>query len=256
MISPTVNPRARTEHAGISQAGTEGIAALSTIEATTLETEIAAQGFARLPQLLPDKICRDLIALYASTENFRSRVVMERHGYGRGEYKYFNYPLPGIVAKLRERLYPVLATIANRWQQQLNGDRLYPSTHAAYLDACHAAGQIRPTPLLLRYEAGDFNCLHQDIYGEHVFPLQVAILLSQPGADFAGGEFILTEQRPRRQSRASVVPLIQGDAVIFPVRERPIAGSKGFYRGQMRHGVSQVHRGLRYTLGVIFHDAA
>ncbi|HWT99813.1 MAG TPA: 2OG-Fe(II) oxygenase [Terriglobales bacterium] len=256
MIAPMANPSAKTEHVGIARAGTEGIAALSAVEAAALETEIAAQGFARLPQLLPGETCHELIALYASTDNFRSRVVMARHGYGSGEYKYFSYPLPGIVADLREQLYPVLAIIANRWQQQLNSDLLYPSTHGAYLESCHAAGQTRPTPLLLRYEAGDFNCLHQDIYGEHVFPLQVAILLSQPGADFAGGEFILTEQRPRRQSRASVVPLSQGDAVIFPVRERPIAGSKGFYRGQMRHGVSQVRSGLRYTLGVIFHDAA
>jgi hypothetical protein len=256
MISPTINPRAEAERPALTQAGIEGIAALSDLDAAALETEIAAQGFARLPQLLPSSACHELIALYGSQENFRSRVVMARHGYGSGEYKYFSYPLPSIVADLREQLYPTLATIANRWQQQLNGDPFYPSTHAAYLESCHAAGQTRPTPLLLRYEAGDFNCLHQDIYGEHVFPLQIAILLSQPGADFTGGEFILTEQRPRRQSRASVVPLTQSDAVIFPVRERPIAGSKGSYRGQMRHGVSQVRSGLRYTLGVIFHDAA
>ena len=256
MISRVAGPNASTGRSSAGHMGAHATAAISAIPAATLETDLADQGFALLPQLLPAETCRALIALYASEENFRSRVVMARHGFGRGEYKYFSYPLPRIVAELRTQLYPALATIANHWQGQLNGDQRYPDAHGTYLDRCHAAGQIRPTPLLLRYEAGDFNCLHQDIYGTHVFPLQMAILLSEPGADFMGGEFILTEQRPRQQSRASVVPLARGDAVIFPVRERPVAGSKGFYRAQMRHGVSRLRSGMRYTLGVIFHDAA
>ena len=258
--SPAANPRARTERTGTERTGTAPASAadtalISAADAATIETDLAGQGFALLPRLLPPPACRDLIALYPSEDKFRSRVVMARHGFGRGEYKYFSYPLPAIVAALRNRLYPALAAIANRWQQQLGSDQHYPSSHADYLERCYAAGQRRPTPLLLRYEAGDFNCLHQDVYGEHVFPLQAAILLSEPGADFTGGEFILTEQRPRQQSRATVVPLSQGDAVIFPVRERPVAGSRGFYRGQMRHGVSPLRSGHRYTLGVIFHDA-
>jgi hypothetical protein len=255
MMSAMANQRAKTERSAVTQTDTDGVAG-STIDVTTLEADLTDQGFALMPRLLPAASCRDLIALYPGEENFRSRVVMARHGFGRGEYKYFTYPLPFIVADLRRGLYPMLAAIANRWQQQLGGDLLFPPTHAAYLEHCHAAGQTRPTPLLLRYETGDFNCLHQDIYGDHIFPLQVAILLSEPDADFTGGEFILTEQRPRQQSRASVVPLNRGDAVIFPVRERPIAGGKGFYRGQMRHGVSRLRSGHRYTLGVIFHDAA
>lgn len=218
--------------------------------------ELAEQGFARLPQLVSPADCARMIALYPADDAFRSRIVMARHGFGRGEYKYFRYPLPPLVATLRQALYPLLAPIANDWQQQLRSDLRYPAALDAFLKACHAAGQIRPTPLLLRYEAGDFNCLHQDVYGASVFPLQVAILLSQPGEDFTGGEFILAEQRPRQQSRASVVPLCRGDAVIFPVRERPIGGTKGFYRGQLRHGVSRLLSGNRYTLGVIFHDAA
>ena len=187
---------------------------------------------------------------------FRSHVHMARHGFGRGEYRYFRYPLPACVAALREAIYPPLARIANRWAERLGQDRRFPDTHTAFLEGCHAAGQTRPTPLLLRYQAGDWNALHQDIYGQHVFPLQVAILLSEPGRDFEGGEFVLTEQRPRMQSRAEVVPLAQGDAVIFPVRERPVRGTRGDYRVQMRHGVSRVRSGLRFTLGIIFHDAS
>lgn len=254
-VSSAANPRAGTLDHGVTPPGARGIAAIYALDAATLEAGLADQGFALLPQLLPSEACRELIALYPSEDNFRSRVVMARHGFGRGEYKYFSYPLPAIVAELRNRLYPMLATIANRWQQQLGSGQHYPSRHADYLERCHAARQSRPTPLLLRYEAGDFNCLHQDVYGEHVFPLQAAILLSEPGEDFTGGEFVLTEQRPRQQSRATVVPLSRGDAVIFPVRERPVAGSRGFYRGQMRHGVSRLRSGHRYTLGVIFHDA-
>jgi hypothetical protein len=195
-------------------------------------------------------------ALYQSEAAFRSRIVMARHGFGSGEYKYFNYPLPASVEALRQELYPALATIANRWSVQLRSPHRYPARLADYLQYCAEAGQTRPTPLLLRYGAGDYNCLHQDVYGALIFPLQVAILLSQPNVDFSGGEFILTEQRPRRQSRASVVPLKQGDAVVFPVRDRPVVGSNGIHRVQMRHGVSEIRAGQRYTLGLIFHDAA
>jgi uncharacterized protein len=193
---------------------------------------------------------------YDSDQLFRSRIVMARHGFGRGEYKYFAYPLPHVVAALRDSLYPALAQVANRWNKALDIDLTYPSTHAAYLRRCHADGQSKPTPLLLRYGPGDFNCLHQDIYGENVFPLQVAFLLSEPARDFAGGEFVLTEQRPRMQSRAEVVPLRQGEGVIFPVHHRPVRGTRGIYRVNMRHGVSRLHSGHRHTLGVIFHDAA
>jgi hypothetical protein len=180
---------------------------------------------------------------------------MARHGYGRGEYRYFAYPLPSVVAELRTALYPKLAGLANRWNEAMGFGVRYPTDHPTYLRRCRSAGQTKPTPLLLRYEAGDYNHLHQDVYGEHLFPLQVAILLSEPGTDFSGGEFVLTEQRPRMQSRVEVVPLHQGDAVIFPVRHRPIRGSRGFYRAAMRHGVSRLHSGHRQTLGIIFHDA-
>jgi len=180
---------------------------------------------------------------------------MERHGFGRGEYQYFAYPLPAPLQALRTDLYPPLAAIANRWQAALGLDVRFPDTHAAYLARCHAAGQLKPTPLLLRYRAGDYNCLHQDLYGELVFPLQVAVLLSQPDEDFEGGEFVLTEQRPRMQSRAEVVPLKQGDAVVFPVNQRPVNGTRGVYRVAMRHGVSRLRSGTRHTLGIIFHDA-
>lgn len=199
--------------------------------------------------------CEELVASYNTDGIFRSRVVMERHGYGRGEYQYFAYPLPQRVADLRTALYPQLADIANRWNQAMGIDVSYPNTHKAFLDRCHNAGQTKPTPLLLQYGPGDFNCLHQDIYGEHVFPLQVAFLLSKPGVDFTGGEFVLTEQRPRMQSRIEVVPLSQGQGVIFPVRNRPIQGTRGTYRVNMRHGVSRLRTGQRHTLGIIFHDA-
>ena len=220
-----------------------------------VSSTLDAQGSAMLDRLLSPEDCNGLAALYADHDRFRSRVVMARHGYGRGEYKYFAYPLPEIVADLRAALYPRLADTANRWNAAMRIDVQYPQTHAEYLARCHAAGQTRPTPLLLQYGAEDYNCLHQDLYGEHVFPLQVAILLSQPGKDFTGGEFVLTEQRPRMQSRPEVIPLRQGDAVIFAVHHRPVRGTRGMYRVNLRHGVSRVRTGHRHTLGVIFHDA-
>lgn len=221
-----------------------------------LSDELGAQGHAIIPGLLQPQQCAALADLYTSTDLFRSRVVMGRHGFGQGEYQYFKYPLPELVGSLRSSLYPHLAAIANRWNELLRIDVRYPSEHDAFLARCHEAGQCRPTPLLLQYQSGDYNCLHQDLYGEHVFPLQVAVLLSQPGRDFTGGEFVLTEQRPRMQSRAEVVPLGQGDAVVFAVHHRPVQGTRGIYRVNMRHGVSRLRSGHRHTLGVIFHDAA
>lgn len=219
------------------------------------EADLDAQGFAVLPGLLTPEECRSMAALYVQDALFRSRVVMARHGFGRGEYKYFAYPLPTSVAALRSALYPHLAAVADRWNEAMGMAVRYPGSHAEFLKRCHDAGQTRPTPLLLRYAAGDYNCLHQDLYGEHVFPLQVAILLAQPGQDFTGGELVLTEQRPRMQSRASVVPLRQGDGAAFAVHHRPVRGTRGTYRVNMRHGVSTVLAGERHTLGIIFHDA-
>lgn len=216
---------------------------------------LARDGYAILPGLLDRAACRDIAALYWRDDTFRSRIVMARHGFGQGEYKYFAYPLPEPVARLRAALYPALAAVANAWGPAL-GLGPYPAEHAAYLDICHEAGQTRPTPLLLRYGPGDYNCLHQDLYGSLVFPLQVAVLLSAPGEEFEGGEFVLVEQRPRRQSRAEVVPLRQGDAVAFAVNTRPAQGARGTYRVALRHGVSRVRDGTRFTLGLIFHDAA
>jgi hypothetical protein len=217
--------------------------------------DLDAQGFTIFERLLGAGECRALVALYGDAERFRKRVVMAQHGFGEGEYQYFANPLPETVAELRSLLYERLAPVANRWSQALGSEVRYPAHLAGYLARCHAAGQKRPTPLMLQYEAGDYNCLHQDLYGEHVFPLQLTVLLSQPGQDFTGGEFVLTEQRPRMQSRAAVVPLARGDAVVFAVRERPVRGRRGFYRVQMRHGVSRLRSGHRHTLGVIFHDA-
>jgi uncharacterized protein len=216
---------------------------------------LEAQGADVVRGLISSAECADLIELYDDNQRFRSKVVMARHGYGRGEYQYFGYPLPPLVESLREHVYLALLPLANRWHEALGFEARFPETHAAFLERCHAAGQARPTPLLLRYEAGDYNCLHQDIYGEHVFPLQLAILLSKPGEDFEGGELVLTEQRPRMQSRPQVLLPSQGDAVVFAVRHRPVAGTRGFYRVQMRHGVSRLMRGRRHTLGIIFHDA-
>jgi hypothetical protein len=217
--------------------------------------DLDAQGFAVVDGLLGDAECNALAGLYGCEEQFRSRVVMASHGFGRGEYKYFAYPLPAMVAELRTSLYPRLVPIANRWNAAMGVEIHYPEEHASFLERCHAAGQVRPTPLLLEYGEGDYNCLHQDLYGEHVFPLQVAILLAEPGRDFTGGELVMTEQRPRMQSRPMVIPLRQGDAVVFAVRHRPVQGTRGFYRVNLRHGVSRVRSGRRHTLGIIFHDA-
>jgi len=217
--------------------------------------ELDQHGAAVLPALLTPDECRAVAALYPEEKPFRSRVVMARHGFGRGEYKYFAYPLPDPIAGLRAALYPRLAPVANGWNARMGIATRYPERHEAFLKACHAAGQTRPTPLLLQYEPGDFNCLHQDLYGDLAFPLQVAILLSEPGRDFTGGEFVLTEQRPRMQSRPEVVPLRQGDGVAFAVHHRPVAGTRGDYRVNLRHGVSRLRSGCRHTLGIIFHDA-
>ncbi|MGH8158138.1 MAG: 2OG-Fe(II) oxygenase [Rhodanobacter sp.] len=230
-------------------------ARLQAFEWTRIADELDAQGCVMLEALLSPQECWTLADLYADESPFRSRVVMERHGFGCGEYKYFSYPLPALVASLRSAIYPRLAPIANRWNAAMGIAVRYPATHAEFIERCHAAGQLRPTPLLLQYGAGDYNCLHQDLYGEHVFPLQLAILLSEPEHDFSGGEFVLTEQRPRMQSRAEVVPLRQGDAVVFAVHQRPVQGTRGSYRVNLRHGVSRVRAGHRHTLGIIFHDA-
>ncbi|MGH8713577.1 MAG: 2OG-Fe(II) oxygenase [Casimicrobiaceae bacterium] len=218
--------------------------------------ELDARACALIERLLAPAECAAIAALYPADVLFRSRVVMERHGFGRGEYKYFRRPLPPLIDALRTTLYPKLAPIADRWNAAMGVDVRYPARHAAFLARCHAAGQLKPTPLLLQYGAGDYNCLHQDLYGEHVFPLQATILLSDPGRDFTGGEFVLAEQRPRMQSRPEVVPLRQGDAVIFAVHHRPVQGTRGAYRVHLRHGVSRVRSGQRHTLGIIFHDAA
>jgi len=233
----------------------EAVERTGTLDWDRVSQDLDAAGSARLEGLLSPDECGELAGLYRADEIFRSRIVMARHGFGRGEYKYFGYPLPAIVAGLRTALYPPLVPIANRWNEALGIDVRYPAEHAGFLARCHEAGQSKPTPLLLQYQADDFNCLHQDLYGEHVFPLQVAILLSEPGRDFTGGEFVMTEQRPRMQSRAEVVPLRQGDAVVFTVRNRPVRGTRGVYRVNLRHGVSRVRSGRRHTVGIIFHDA-
>jgi hypothetical protein len=220
-----------------------------------LSRDLDSSGNAVIEGLLSAAECQDLTGLYGAEAPFRSRVIMGRHGFGRGEYKYFAYPLPAAVAALRTAIYPYLVPIANRWNEYMGIDVTFPDGHAEFLTRCRQAGQSQPTPLLLQYRADDFNCLHQDLYGEHVFPLQLAVLLSQPGKDFTGGEFVMTEQRPRMQSRPEVVPLAQGDAVIFAVRYRPVQGTRGVYRVNLRHGVSRLRSGHRHTLGIIFHDA-
>jgi hypothetical protein len=227
----------------------------STIDWAHIADELDTRGNATVAGVLSAEECQSLAGLYDQDKRFRSRVIMARHGFGRGEYRYFDYPLPGIVAKLRASVYPHLAPIANRWNEFLRTEMRFPDSHAEFLARCHEAGQVRPTPLLLRYGPEDYNCLHQDLYGEHVFPLQLTILLSRPGEDFTGGKFVLTEQRPRMQSRPEVVPLEQGDAVIFADHHRPVRGARGIYRVNLRHGVSRVRTGHRQTLGVIFHDA-
>jgi len=216
---------------------------------------LSEEGSAMLPDILSPQECRSIAASYPEDPLYRSRVVMERHGFGRGEYKYFKYPLPELIENLRSALYPRLVPIANSWNQSMGLDARYPEQHSDFIRRCHEAGQLRPTPLLLQYGEGDYNCLHQDLYGEHVFPIQVAILLSEPAHDFTGGEFVLTEQRPRMQSRPEVVPLGQGDGVAFAVQHRPVQGTRAVYRVNLRHGVSRVRSGQRHTLGIIFHDA-
>lgn len=231
-------------------------ARIAALDWTRIAERLDAAGFAATGPLLTEAECATFEAAYDDDARFRSRVAMARHGFGRGEYKYFAAPLPDPVRDLREALYRHLAPVANGWNRRLGRTPDFPETHAAFLERCHRAGQTRPTPLLLRYGAGDYNCLHQDLYGEHVFPLQAAFLLSRPGRDFSGGEFVLVEQRPRMQSRAHVVALAQGEAVLFAVNERPAAGSRGDYRVKMRHGVAELGTGRRHTLGIILHDAA
>ena len=228
---------------------------VASIDWTAVQDGLAQRGVACVPGVLQPGQCADLAELYARDEGFRSRIVMARHGFGRGEYRYFSYPLPQLVQSLRASLYPCLVPTANRWNELLRLEPRYPQEHAAFLAQCHAAGQRLPTPLLLRYGTGDYNCLHQDIYGEQVFPLQAAILFSVPGLDFEGGEFVMTEQRPRAQSRVEVLELHQGDLVLFAVRDRPVMGVRGSFRVKHRHGVSRLRSGQRHTLGIIFHDA-
>jgi len=228
---------------------------LAAIDWAQVSKDLDAEGHAVIKHVLTADECEAISSLFQQDHLFRSRVVMERLRFGRGEYKYFNYPLPGIVASLRTLIYPQLVPVANRWNEVLGSDSRFPALHADYIERCHQGGQYKPTPLLLQYETGDYNCLHQDLYGEHVFPLQLAILQSEPERNFTGGEFVLTEQRPRMQSRPIVVPLRQGDAVVFAVHHRPVRGAKSVYRVNLRHGVSRVRSGHRHTLGIIFHDA-
>lgn len=228
---------------------------VATYDWKNLSDELSGFGCAVIETLLSPEECQQIAGLYSQEGHFRSHIHMARHGFGKGEYRYFKYPLPDLVGSLRTALYPRLAGIANDWNGRMSIDERYPAEHAAFLKRCHEAGQTRPTPLLLQYVPGDFNCLHQDLYGDLAFPIQVAILLSEPGNDFTGGEFVLTEQRPRMQSRAEVVPLRQGDAVAFAVHNRPVQGSKGNYRVNLRHGVSRIRSGMRHTVGIIFHDA-
>ena len=228
---------------------------MNAIDWESVAGRLDAEGNAVIPNLLLPEECRDIARLYLTEDLFRSRVVMTRHGFGRGEYKYFRYPLPDLIAELRISVYPRLVPTANRWNQAMRIETRYPEKHSEFIARCHAAGQVRPTPLLLQYGVDDYNCLHQDLYGEHVFTLQLAILLSQPGDDFGGGEFVMTEQRPRMQTRPMVVPLQQGDGVIFAVHHRPVPGTRGMYRVNLRHGVSRIRSGSRHTLGIIFHDA-
>jgi uncharacterized protein len=235
--------------------GDATLSPMNTVDWRCIEQHLDRAGCATAAQLLTHAECDSLSALYPRDEMFRSRVVMARHGFGRGEYKYFNYPLPPIIEALRDSAYPHLVPIANRWNETMRIPARFPPRHADFIRRCHEAGQQQPTPVLLRYTQDDYNCLHQDLYGEHVFPLQIAILLSEPGQDFTGGEFVMTEQRPRMQSRAEVVPLHKGDAVVFTVNHRPVQGTRGSYRVNMRHGVSRLRSGNRFTAGIVFHDA-
>jgi len=246
---------ARTSKMSSTSSGISAEARVAACDWQTLKGDLDMYGCAVLPKLLSPGECRAIAALYPDESHFRSHIHMARHGFGKGEYRYFKYPLPDLLGSLRTVLYSHLADVANEWNGRMGIGNRYPDNHAAFLRRCHDAGQTRPTPLLLQYVPGDFNCLHQDLYGDLAFPIQVAILLSEPGEDFTGGEFVLTEQRPRMQSRAEVVPLRQGDAVAFAVHNRPIQGSKGNYRVNLRHGVSRVRSGMRHTVGIIFHDA-
>jgi hypothetical protein len=246
---------ARDNTAAVIASASHVPARVKSVDWEQVSHDLDAQGSAMIDGLLTAAQCDSLSTLYPIDDIFRSRVVMGRHGFGRGEYKYFGYPLPDIVAGLRKAIYPRLAPIANRWNEAMGIDTRFPEKHAEFIERCHVAGQLRPTPLLLQYGPDDYNCLHQDLYGEHVFPLQVAILLSEPVRDFTGGEFVITEQRPRMQSRLEVVPLRQGDAAVFAVHHRPVQGTRGVYRVNLRHGVSRVRSGHRHTLGIIFHDA-
>jgi len=248
-----MNLAARQHTAGASDEAIETRA--RSIDWAGICGDLDAQGWALMRGLLTGSECEELAALYEEGGRFRSTIVMARHGFGRGEYKYFSYPLPEIIARLRPALYAGLVPIANRWNESIGIAVQYPTAHGDFIKRCHESGQTRPTPLLLRYDEGDYNCLHQDLYGEHVFPLQVVILLSEPTKDFAGGEFVLTEQRPRMQSRAEVVPLRKGDAAVFAVHHRPVQGTRGVYRVNLRHGVGRLRSGRRYTAGIIFHDA-
>ncbi|HZM93171.1 MAG TPA: 2OG-Fe(II) oxygenase [Vicinamibacterales bacterium] len=249
----TIDETARSETGAFES--THAVARVQSLDWQQMHDELNAYGCARLEGVLTGDECDAVVRLYPDDQRFRSRVVMARHGFGRGEYKYFSYPLPRLIEALRTELYRRLAPVANQWNDVMGIAVRFPGEHADFIARCHQAGQTRPTPLLLQYDAGDYNCLHQDLYGEHVFPLQVAILLSEPGRDFTGGEFVLTEQRPRMQSRAEVVPLRRGDAVAFAVRHRPVQGTRGAYRVNLRHGVSRLRSGHRHTLGIIFHDA-
>jgi hypothetical protein len=258
-MSTTIHPgtayRPRSRTGNMAAAGDPVESRVRARDWPGIRAHLDAHGWAMLEGTLSGDECRAIADLYEGGGRFRSHVIMARHGYGRGEYKYFSYPLPDLIGDLRTAFYPRLAPIADQWNELMGIDVRYPAGHAEFLARCHAAGQTRPTPLLLQYGEGDFNALHQDLYGQHVFPFQVVFLLSQPGRDFEGGEFVLIEQRPRMQSRAEVVPLRQGDAAIFAVHHRPVAGKRGYYRVNLRHGVSRVHAGRRYTTGVIFHDA-
>ena len=254
--------RAKTSDANTSLAA--GAALSSTgiharvdgVDWTKVHSDLDAQGWAVVPKLLTDAEADSIARLYPLEQGFRSHVIMARHGFGRGEYKYFSYPLPPLIHALRSAAYPHLVPIANQWHDRMGKDIRFPDDHAAFLDRCHQAGQVRPTPLLLEYAPEDYNCLHRDLYGEHVFPLQIAILLDRPGIDFEGGEFVMTEQRPRMQTRAMVLPLKKGDAAVFAVNSRPMKGTRGDYQVKLNHGVSKLYSGKRHTMGIIFHDAA
>ncbi len=256
----TLNSRKTKTHGadtgiGSKTSSTATPARVDGMDWTKVRADLHAQGWAVVPKLLTHAEADFITGLYHQEQGFRSRVIMSRHGFGRGEYKYFSYPLPRLIQEMRTAAYPHLVPIANQWHERMGKDARFPRDHAAFLERCHQAGQIRPTPLLLEYAPEDYNCLHRDLYGEHVFPIQIAILLDQPGEDFEGGEFVMTEQRPRMQTRAMVLPLKKGDAAVFAVNSRPMKGVRGDYQVKLNHGVSKLYSGKRHTVGVIFHDA-